>query len=75
MVLVEWESPEAFQSFVDDPAHADLHPLRENGTENYLWWSTTSSRICARCSPAHEPLQGGRAPPRDVGDGALRRTP
>jgi hypothetical protein len=39
MVLVEWASPEAFQGFVDDPAHADLHPLREGGTENYLWWT------------------------------------
>jgi uncharacterized protein (DUF1330 family) len=39
MVLVEWESPEAFQGFRDDPGHADLHPLREDGTENYLWWT------------------------------------
>lgn len=39
MVLVEWESPEAFQRFMDDPAHEDLHPLRENGTRNYLWWA------------------------------------
>jgi uncharacterized protein (DUF1330 family) len=39
MVLVEWESPEAFQGFLDDPGHADLHPLREAGTENYLWWT------------------------------------
>lgn len=39
MVLVEWESPEAFQGFLDDPAHQDLHPLRESGTRNYLWWA------------------------------------
>ncbi|QEC48740.1 DUF1330 domain-containing protein [Baekduia soli] len=39
MILVEWESPEAFQGFIDDPAHADLHPLRESGTTNYLWWT------------------------------------
>ena len=39
MVLVEWPSREAFQAFLEDPAHADLHPLRENGTENYLWWA------------------------------------
>ncbi len=38
MVLVEWPSQEAFQDFLDDPEHADLHPLREGGTENYLWW-------------------------------------
>ncbi|GAA4789287.1 hypothetical protein GCM10023200_24910 [Actinomycetospora chlora] len=39
LVLVEWPSPEAFQAFKDDPDHADLHPLREGGTENYLWWA------------------------------------
>jgi uncharacterized protein (DUF1330 family) len=38
MVLVEWPSHESFQAFVDDPEHADLHPLREDGTRNYLWW-------------------------------------
>lgn len=39
MVLVEWPSAEAFQAFVDDPEHEDLHPLREDGTRNYLWWA------------------------------------
>lgn len=39
MILVEWPSREAFQAFLDDPDHADLHPLREEGTENYLWWT------------------------------------
>jgi uncharacterized protein (DUF1330 family) len=38
MVLVEWPSQESFQSFIEDPEHADLHPLREAGTHNYLWW-------------------------------------
>jgi uncharacterized protein (DUF1330 family) len=38
MVLVEWPSRAAFDAFVDDPGHADLHPLREGGTERYLWW-------------------------------------
>lgn len=38
MVLVEWPSSAAFDAFVDDPAHHDLHPLREHGTERYLWW-------------------------------------
>ena len=38
MVLVEWPSQESFQSFLEDPEHADLHPLREDGTHNYLWW-------------------------------------
>lgn len=39
MILVEWPSPEAFQAFLDDPEHEDLHPLREDGTRNYLWWT------------------------------------
>jgi uncharacterized protein (DUF1330 family) len=38
MILVEWPSREAFDEFVADPENADLHPLRENGTERYLWW-------------------------------------
>jgi uncharacterized protein YndB with AHSA1/START domain len=38
MVLVEWPSRGAFDAFVDDPSHHDLHPLRERGTERYLWW-------------------------------------
>jgi uncharacterized protein (DUF1330 family) len=39
MVLVEWPSAEAFRAFVDDPDNEDLHPLREDGTRNYLWWA------------------------------------
>lgn len=39
MVLVEWPSAEAFEAFVEDPEHAELHPLREGGTRNYLWWA------------------------------------
>jgi uncharacterized protein (DUF1330 family) len=38
MVLVEWPSRAALQAFLDDPEHAELHPLRENGTQRYLWW-------------------------------------
>jgi uncharacterized protein (DUF1330 family) len=38
MVLVVWPSREAFDAFMADPEHADLHPLREHGTERYLWW-------------------------------------
>ena len=38
MVLVEWPSRDSFQAFLDDPEHAKLHPLREDGTRNYLWW-------------------------------------
>jgi uncharacterized protein (DUF1330 family) len=39
MVLVEWPSREAFEAFLQDPEHDDLHPLREDGTQNYLWWT------------------------------------
>jgi uncharacterized protein (DUF1330 family) len=38
MILVEWPSRQAFHAFLDDPEHADLHPLRGEGTRNYLWW-------------------------------------
>ena len=38
LVLVEWPSRESLQAFLDDPELADLHPLREDGTRNYLWW-------------------------------------
>lgn len=39
MILVEWASRESFQAFLDDPELEDLHPLREDGTRNYLWWT------------------------------------
>ena len=38
MIVVEWPSDAAFRAFLDDDEHADLHPLRERGTDNYLWW-------------------------------------
>lgn len=37
MILVEWESKAAFDSYCNDPELADLHPHRENGTRDYLW--------------------------------------
>ena len=37
LILVEWESRAAFESYRNDPALADLHPHRENGTRNYIW--------------------------------------
>lgn len=37
MIIVEWESRAAFDSYCDDPALADLHPHRENGTSRYVW--------------------------------------
>lgn len=38
LVLVEWRSRAAFESYLSDPALADLHPHREKGAENYVWW-------------------------------------
>ena len=37
MIVVEWASREAFESYVKDPLLADLHPHRVNGTRNYVW--------------------------------------
>ncbi len=37
LIVVEWESREAFKSYCDDPGLADLHPHRVNGTRNYVW--------------------------------------
>src|SRR5262245_17085800 len=37
LILVEWASRAAFQSYLDDPALADLHPHREKGATNYIW--------------------------------------
>lgn len=36
-IVVEWQSKEAFDSYRDDPAIADLHPHREKGCRNYVW--------------------------------------
>jgi uncharacterized protein (DUF1330 family) len=36
-ILVEWESEAAFNSFREDPALADMHPLRVNSTSSYSW--------------------------------------
>lgn len=37
MIVVEWESRQAFDNYCSDPALADLHPHREKGTGNYIW--------------------------------------
>ncbi len=42
MILVEWASRDSFRAFLEDPDLADLHPLREDGTRNYLWWTYES---------------------------------
>lgn len=38
MILVEWRSQSDLEAFLADPDLTDLHPLREAGTQNYLWW-------------------------------------
>ena len=37
LILVQWESKEAFDGYCNDPRLADLHPHRVNGTDNYIW--------------------------------------
>ena len=37
LILVEWESREAFEQYCNDPALKDLHPHRVNGISNSVW--------------------------------------
>ncbi len=37
MILVEWASREAFESYRNDPKLADLHLHRVHGTSDYIW--------------------------------------
>ena len=37
LILVEWRSKEAFESYCNDPQLADLHPHRVNGAADYIW--------------------------------------
>ena len=37
MILVEWASKTAFDSYCDDPKIADLHGHREKGARDYIW--------------------------------------
>ena len=37
LILVEWASKAAFDHYRNDPALADLHPHRVNGTSQYVW--------------------------------------
>ena len=37
LILVEWDSQEAFDSYREDPGLADLHAHREAGTSAYVW--------------------------------------
>jgi uncharacterized protein (DUF1330 family) len=38
MVLVEWTSKAAFDSYCNDPKIADLNPHREKGAADYIWY-------------------------------------
>lgn len=37
LIVVEWTSKKAFDDYCNDPALADLHPHRVNGTDSYIW--------------------------------------
>ena len=37
LILVEWASKEAFDSYCKDPDLADLHAHRVKGTDEYIW--------------------------------------
>ncbi len=37
LILVEWDSMEAFEGYCNDPSLAELHAHRVNGTDSYIW--------------------------------------
>ena len=37
LILVEWASKEAFDSYCNDPVLSDLHQHRISGTSDYIW--------------------------------------
>ena len=37
LILVEWESKDAFDGYCNDPELTDLHAHRENGSSSYIW--------------------------------------
>ena len=37
LILVEWESRVAFDSYCNDPALSDLHAHRVRGPSSYIW--------------------------------------
>jgi uncharacterized protein (DUF1330 family) len=37
LILVEWESRAAFESYLNDPELTDLHQHREAGASAYVW--------------------------------------
>lgn len=55
LILVEWDSKEAFDSYCGDPQLADLHPHREQGSSNYVW------HLFDRLDDLRPVLRGGAA--------------
>jgi uncharacterized protein (DUF1330 family) len=37
LILVEWSSRDAFDSYLSDPSLSDLHQHRERGAGRYVW--------------------------------------
>jgi uncharacterized protein (DUF1330 family) len=37
LILVEWDSKAAFDSYCSDPKLAELHPHRTKGSSDYIW--------------------------------------
>lgn len=37
MIVVEWTSKAAFDSYCNDPKLAELHPHRQKGAGDYIW--------------------------------------
>ena len=37
LILVEWDSKDAFDGYCNEPGLADLHAHRENGSSAYVW--------------------------------------
>jgi uncharacterized protein (DUF1330 family) len=37
LIVVEWSSRDAFESYLNDPELADLHAHRERGAGRYVW--------------------------------------
>lgn len=37
MILVQWPNRDALEHYINDPALSELHELREQGTQDYVW--------------------------------------
>jgi superfamily II DNA or RNA helicase/HKD family nuclease/uncharacterized protein (DUF1330 family) len=68
LILVEWASQEAFDSYCHDPALADLHPHRVNGTSDYVWHlfdKLEDLRPLLHLMPRYQSETDGLIEPRD----------